>query len=269
MGESSEQEEEKREEEKETEQEGNTEEKKQDERPCLVPVGMSSLRVSNLDMMQGGGEVPRRDHLQALIRQRRASVRLMQEDLLLTRKTSVEAAEAIIAIQEEEAFELTESHKERIVQDIKFLRHVEKIREETKSVMPEALSYAKVEVRVENFSFKVTVDPESQKIQTVYNQSVVYKVWKWIKRRMGKEPPRPLPVEMTVLDRINLTFLPGKMYLLLGPPSCGKTTLLKAIAGRLHTSKRAKIEGNVLYNGESLRVSRVAEQFLLVVFSSS
>lgn len=30
--------------------------------------------------------------------------------------------------------------------------------------------------------------------------------------------------------------LPGRLTLLLGPPSCGKTTLLKALAGKMGTS---------------------------------
>ncbi|KAK1380412.1 ABC-2 and Plant PDR ABC-type transporter family protein [Heracleum sosnowskyi] len=47
---------------------------------------------------------------------------------------------------------------------------------------------------------------------------------------------------------------PSRMTLLLGPPGCGKTTLLKALAGKL--DKSLKVEGEVTYNGtrvENLR----------------
>jgi len=36
-----------------------------------------------------------------------------------------------------------------------------------------------------------------------------------------------------VLDNINTVFKPGKTYLILGPPKSGKSTLLKAVAGKL------------------------------------
>lgn len=38
----------------------------------------------------------------------------------------------------------------------------------------------------------------------------------------------------------------GRLTLLLGPPSCGKTTLLRALAGRL---KPSEYTGKVTYNG--------------------
>ena len=42
----------------------------------------------------------------------------------------------------------------------------------------------------------------------------------------------------------------GRLTLLLGPPSCGKTTFLKALAGRL---PRKAYTGKVTYNGHSFR----------------
>ncbi|XP_076952083.1 ABC transporter G family member 35-like [Bidens hawaiensis] len=43
---------------------------------------------------------------------------------------------------------------------------------------------------------------------------------------------------------------PGRMTLLLGPPSSGKTTLLLALAGRLNPSLR--VDGEITYNGHKL-----------------
>ncbi|XP_057807442.1 pleiotropic drug resistance protein 3-like isoform X3 [Salvia miltiorrhiza] len=43
---------------------------------------------------------------------------------------------------------------------------------------------------------------------------------------------------------------PGRMTLLLGPPGCGKTTLLKALTGNL--DKSLKVSGDISYNGYKL-----------------
>ena len=40
----------------------------------------------------------------------------------------------------------------------------------------------------------------------------------------------------TILDKVSGVLKPGRFTLLLGPPSAGKSTLLKALAGRLHHS---------------------------------
>ena len=40
----------------------------------------------------------------------------------------------------------------------------------------------------------------------------------------------------TILDDVSGVLKPGRFTLLLGPPSAGKSTLLKALAGRLHHS---------------------------------
>ncbi|KAH7689009.1 P-loop containing nucleoside triphosphate hydrolase protein [Dioscorea alata] len=43
---------------------------------------------------------------------------------------------------------------------------------------------------------------------------------------------------------------PSRLTLLLGPPGCGKTTFLKALAGKL--DKSLKVKGEVSYNGYKL-----------------
>ncbi|KAK4792568.1 hypothetical protein SAY86_023003 [Trapa natans] len=43
---------------------------------------------------------------------------------------------------------------------------------------------------------------------------------------------------------------PSRMTLLLGPPGCGKTTLLKALAGKL--DQTLKVSGDIMYNGYKL-----------------
>ncbi|XP_056863214.1 ABC transporter G family member 42-like isoform X1 [Raphanus sativus] len=55
---------------------------------------------------------------------------------------------------------------------------------------------------------------------------------------------------ISILNGVSGIIRPKRMTLLLGPPSCGKTTLLLALAGRLDSS--LKITGDVSYNGHLL-----------------
>ncbi|KAF0715988.1 hypothetical protein As57867_003073, partial [Aphanomyces stellatus] len=52
-----------------------------------------------------------------------------------------------------------------------------------------------------------------------------------------------------ILKNINAIFKPGTMTLVLGPPGCGKTTLLKHLAGILHVKGKEELLGSVTYNG--------------------
>ncbi|KAF0747356.1 hypothetical protein AaE_007756, partial [Aphanomyces astaci] len=52
-----------------------------------------------------------------------------------------------------------------------------------------------------------------------------------------------------ILKNVNAIFKPGTMTLVLGPPGCGKTTLLKHLAGILHVKGNEQVSGSVTYNG--------------------
>lgn len=110
-----------------------------------------------------------------------------------------------------------------------------------------------IEVRINSLTYKVPVPPGSSKIPTVYNSSQIYFAYKFL-QRLWMKTPKPLPGEKTVLNDISLVLKPGKMYLLLAPPGAGKTSLLKAISGRLRPAKGAVVEGSVCYNGKTLQV---------------
>ncbi|KAI3455483.1 hypothetical protein Pfo_012146 [Paulownia fortunei] len=56
--------------------------------------------------------------------------------------------------------------------------------------------------------------------------------------------------KLKILNDASGIIKPSRMTLLLGPPSCGKTTLLLALAGRLNPSLKAS--GEITYNGHKL-----------------
>ncbi|XP_052210664.1 pleiotropic drug resistance protein 1-like [Diospyros lotus] len=56
--------------------------------------------------------------------------------------------------------------------------------------------------------------------------------------------------QLAILHDVSGIIKPGRMTLLLGPPSSGKTTLLLALAGKL--DKDLKVSGRVTYNGHGM-----------------
>ncbi|KAM4100339.1 hypothetical protein ACB094_05G060600 [Castanea mollissima] len=56
---------------------------------------------------------------------------------------------------------------------------------------------------------------------------------------------------LSILQDVSGIIKPGRMALLLGPPSSGKTTLLLALAGKLDSN--LKLSGRVTYNGHDMR----------------
>lgn len=57
--------------------------------------------------------------------------------------------------------------------------------------------------------------------------------------------------DLTLVDGISGILKPGRMTLLLGPPSSGKSSFMKALAGRLGDSKYVEQSGNIWFNGQS------------------
>ncbi|KAL7235449.1 hypothetical protein ACSBR1_018864 [Camellia fascicularis] len=57
--------------------------------------------------------------------------------------------------------------------------------------------------------------------------------------------------KITIIDDVSGIIKPGRTTLFLGPPGCRKTTLLKALSGKL--SKSLKVAGEVSYNGYKLK----------------
>ena len=108
------------------------------------------------------------------------------------------------------------------------------------------LKMPSMEIRLCDVSYKVPSYGNKEwgknKIRTLYNTSPLYVVKKCLERvtnklDSNKSPMNPMSTDTTtctnVLTDVNLVFKPSKMYLVLGPPLSGKTSLLKAISGLL------------------------------------
>jgi ABC-type multidrug transport system ATPase subunit len=111
-----------------------------------------------------------------------------------------------------------------------------------------------LEVKLEKVSYVVPVDLSASKIETVFNSSFLYSLVKFCKRIYNREPrPQKIITQFPVLKNINLVLQPGKQYLVLGAPGSGKTSLLKLIAGLIKPTKNETLEGNIEYNGRTLK----------------
>lgn len=59
--------------------------------------------------------------------------------------------------------------------------------------------------------------------------------------------------ELRILDDVTGRIKPRKMTLLIGPPGSGKSVFLKMLLGKLRPVTGAKLEGDVFYEGKSIR----------------
>jgi ABC transporter len=170
------------------------------------------------------------------------------------------------------------------------LRHLHRRLSVYQDRVPERL----VEVRLKSFSYYVPVNADAPTIKTVGNQSICYAAYEFFRRihqyRLYRQESsrtvaantpsrrrssRWSPVTATdvllpfdkkpVLQDINLVLKPGRTYVVLGPPESGKTSLLKAIAGRLPgnsnlsakpSKERPHQEGRIEYNRISVTDDR-------------
>eukprot|EP00898_Chlorokybus_atmophyticus_P002867 jgi/Chlat1/3581/Chrsp234S03598 len=64
---------------------------------------------------------------------------------------------------------------------------------------------------------------------------------------------RSTSVSYPILNDASGYLMPGTLTIVLGPPGCGKTSVHKALAGRLASMKSVKLTGEVKYNDQDIR----------------
>ncbi|CAM0911760.1 unnamed protein product [Alopecurus aequalis] len=103
---------------------------------------------------------------------------------------------------------------------------------------------AKVEVRFEDLTVEADVRVGRRALPTLINCAVNAAQELATLSHMCSTRKRPIKI----INGASGTIRPSRMTLLLGAPGSGKTTFLKALAGKLDSS--LKLKGKVMYNGE-------------------
>ncbi|PKU71210.1 ABC transporter G family member 35 [Dendrobium catenatum] len=108
------------------------------------------------------------------------------------------------------------------------------------------LSLPTVEVRFEHLTVETECHLGRRALPTLINatQNMIESTLGAIGIRLAKR------TRLHILNNISGVIKPSRLTLLLGPPSSGKTTLLKALAGRLDPT--LKVGGMVTYNGHKM-----------------
>ena len=217
-----------------------------------VPLEHQEVRMSpDGKQQQRLSERSRSLHMASLCNERRKSMAQLFPTLSADNTRCV----ATSSVQDDENRESMELHSP-------FVQHLKEFLEAGKH--KDTKNLPEMEIRLQNVSYKVpSLDDGSgkSKIQTIYNTSLLYKIQKCIRRLRQKKnttaPQKNKYLVTNVLSNINLQFKPKCMYLILGPPLSGKTSLLKAIGGILPQgsfpsssgySEKKYLTGQILFN---------------------
>ncbi|GFP96784.1 pleiotropic drug resistance protein 1 [Phtheirospermum japonicum] len=104
-----------------------------------------------------------------------------------------------------------------------------------------------IEVRYEHLNVETEVHVENRALPTLKNFFI--SILEGLATKLHIFPSRKK--HRWILHDVSGILKPGRMTLLLGPPSSGKTTLLLSLAGKLDPA--LKFSGNVTYNGHNMK----------------
>ncbi|CAH8363125.1 unnamed protein product [Eruca vesicaria subsp. sativa] len=109
-----------------------------------------------------------------------------------------------------------------------------------------SLNLPTIEVRFENVNVTTEAFEGNRAVPTVINSYV--SVAKGVATKIGVL--RSKKTTISILKDISGIIKPGRLTLLLGPPSSGKSTLLKVLSGKIESG--LKCTGKVTYNGHEM-----------------
>ncbi|KAL0666525.1 hypothetical protein Bca4012_029229 [Brassica carinata] len=130
----------------------------------------------------------------------------------------------------------------------KLIKHIENdnlklLKKIRKRIDRVGVEFPSIEVRYEHLS----VEAECE----VVEGKALPTLWNSLKHELVKlSGVRTQEAKISILNDVSGIINPGRLTLLLGPPGCGKTTLLKALSGNL--DKNLKVSGEISYNGQGL-----------------
>ncbi|GLE02596.1 hypothetical protein PINS_up011437 [Pythium insidiosum] len=114
-------------------------------------------------------------------------------------------------------------------------------------VTKETMAKNQLEVRVKNLSLTTQVtshDDATKVLPTLKNI-----VWGGLKAMVPGQSRNTTVVTKHILRDVSAVLRPGTMTLVLGQPGSGKSSLLKALSGRLAKPKSIQAEGEITFNG--------------------
>ncbi|CAM6120550.1 unnamed protein product [Calypogeia fissa] len=106
------------------------------------------------------------------------------------------------------------------------------------------LSFPKIEVRYNHLNVGAKVHEGSRATPSLPNFYKSILEWPWQMLGVTKK------VKLEILSDVSGILKPSRLTLLLGPPGSGRTTLLRALSGRL--SKDLQVSGEITYNGHHM-----------------
>ncbi|KAK2076776.1 hypothetical protein QBZ16_005002 [Prototheca wickerhamii] len=111
-----------------------------------------------------------------------------------------------------------------------------------------------VTVRYKDLTIEVDAAVGLSDTPSLWHSSIALVNWLLLRSRASRRP-------LKIFDGVSGMLYPGRLTLLLGPPSSGKTIFMKTLAGRTKPHAHLRVTGSVDYNGQpidSFNVNRTA-----------